>query len=153
MQSTYTSKKGYPYTSKRGYPILQKAKDNNININIDRLFDYIINRECETSEEFKTKNEIEEFYKIIERLEFNYTKESIKIINNENVEKLKIMIYCIKEIFRSNKKDLILRATRENLIDVYDNCKEFEKLYKNTEKEINNFFDYYYTSVIKRLEK
>ena len=43
MQSTYPSKKVYPYPSNKGYPILQKAKDNNINIRIDKLFDYIIN--------------------------------------------------------------------------------------------------------------
>lgn len=152
MQSTYPSKKVYPYPSNKGYPILQKAKDNNINIRIDKLFDYIINREREISEAFKTNKDIEEFYKIIERLEFNYTKESIRILNNENLEKLKIIIYCIKEIFKSNKKKLLLRATRESLISVYDNCKEFEYSYKDTEKEINNFFDYYYASVIKKLE-
>ena len=117
MQSTYPSKKVYPYPSNKGYPILQKAKDNNINIRIDKLFDYII-----------------------------------RILNNENLEKLKIIIYCIKEIFKSNKKKLLLRATRESLISVYDNCKEFEYSYKNTEKEINNFFEYYYASVIKKLE-
>ena len=70
-----------------------------------------------------------------------------------NLEKLKIIIYCVKEIFKSNKKDLLERATREKLIDVYDNCKEFENNYKDTEKQINNFFDYYYASVLKKLEK
>ncbi len=119
MQSTYPSKKVYPCPSNKGYPILQKAKDNNINIRIDKLFNYIINRECEISEEFKTNKDIEEFYEIIERLEFNYTKESIRILNNENLEKLKIIIYCIKEIFKSNgvRIDIWTHFMRECIIN------------------------------------
>ena len=49
-------------------------------------------------------------------------------------------------------KRLLLKATRENFLDVYENCKGFENSYKNTENEIRNFFDYYYTSLVRKLE-
>lgn len=153
MQSTYTSKKVYPYTLNKVYPIIQKKKDININNKIDRLFNYIIKNTGENFEEFESNNEVKEFYEILERLEFNYTEDNVMILKGNNLEKLKIIIYCIKEIFKSNKKELLERATREKLIDVYDNCKEFENNYKDTEKQIYNFFDYYYASVLKKLEK
>lgn len=148
MQSTYTSKKVYPYTSEKGYPILQKDKD--INNKIDRLFNCIIKREI--SEQFSSEDDYYEFYKIIERLEFDYTEDNIKIFKEENIEKLKIIVYCIKEIYTSRKKSLLMIATRKKLVDVYDNCKEFEEQYKDTDKAIQSFFDYYYASVIKKLE-
>lgn len=149
MQSTYTSKKAYPYTSEKIYPILQKEKD--INIKIDRLFNCIIKREV--SDQFSSAEDYYEFFNIIERLEFDYTEDNMKIFKEENIEKLKIIVYCIKEIYMSRKKSLLMIATRKNLIDVYDNCKEFEVQYKNTDKEIQSFFDYYYASVIKKLEQ
>ena len=141
MQSTYTSKKAYPYTLNKVYPIIQKKKDNNINNKIDRLFNYIINNTEEIFEEFESDIEFKEFYEILKRLEFNYTEDNVIILKGNNLEKLKIIIYCIKEIFKSNKKELLKRATREKLIDVYDNCKEFESNYKNTEKQICSNID------------
>ena len=62
------------------------------------------------------------------------------------------MIYAIKEIFIRNRKNLLIKATRENFFEVYDNCKVFEQSYENTINEIKNFFDYYYESIIKKLE-
>ena len=37
-------------------------------------------------------------------------------------------------------------------LDTYDNCKYIENIYKNTDKEINSFYDYYYASILKRFE-
>ena len=36
---------------------------------------------------------------------------------------------------------------------VYDNCKNKQTEYEGTIKQINNFFEYYYTSLIRSLEK
>lgn len=152
IHHTSPLKKGYPSPLKKGYPILQKGKDINIDIRIDRLFNYYINNDAKFFELFDTKELLERFMIEIKRLEFDYTKESITIISDENINKIKIIIYCIKEICISNKNNLLAKATRENFIDVYDNCKRIEKNYKDTDNEIINFFEYYYASMIRKLE-
>ncbi len=134
------------------YPISKKAKDNNINIKIDRLFKYIINNEGDFPEGFVDKKQYLEFYEVIERLEFNYTKDIVNLLEKDIINKLKIIMYCIREMFIKNKRDLIIKATRENLLEIYDKCKDFEKTYMGTNKEIQNFFNYYYSSVIRNLK-
>lgn len=89
---------------------------------------------------------------IIERFEFNYTKEILETFKEENIEKLKIIVYAIKEIFMRNRRELLIKAKRNNFLEVYDSCKSFENSYKDTENEIKSFFDYYYTSLIRKLE-
>ena len=91
--------------------------------------------------------------RLLEKLELNYTEELLKIFTEENIEKLKIIIYALKELFTSSKKQLITKAKREDLIFVYDNCKNKQSEYQETNKEINNFFEYYYISLIRELEK
>ena len=152
INHTYPSKNGYPYPLNNGYPHHQKVKDINIDIRIDRLFNYYINNDGKIFEMFNSKEKLERFILVIERLEFDYTKESITIISDENINKIKIIIYCIKEICISNKNNLLAKATRENFLDVYDNCKKIEKNYKDTDNEIINFFEYYYASMIRKLE-
>lgn len=44
VQNNYEPKSTYPYKQNSLYPIGRKAKDNNINIRIDRFFTYIIKR-------------------------------------------------------------------------------------------------------------
>lgn len=146
IQNTYKQNKQYPYEQNCIYPISRNAKDNNINIRIDRFFNYLINIKGEIP------RDVEELYKMIEKLELNYTEEIIKTFTEENKEKIKIIIYCVREIFESNKRNILLKATREKLIEIYDNCKKFEKDYKDTEKQINNFYEYYYASVVRKLE-
>ena len=132
----------------------RKAKDNNINIRIDRFFYYIINKPDEIpKKEFSSRNEYDEFCIILERLEMNYTKELISIFTQENIEKIKIIIFSIKELYSSNKKGLIPKLNRIRLLEIYDNCKKIEQQNTNTENEIRNFFEYYYVSVIKDLER
>ena len=152
VQDTYKQNSTYPYEQNCSYPISKKAKDNNINIRIDRFFNYIINNIGEIPKEFKSMEQFQEFYEIIERFEFNYTEDIIKTFRKENVEKLKIIIYAIKEMFIKNKRKLLIKATRENFLDVYDSCKGFEDSYKDTENEIKSFYDYYYISIIRKLE-
>ena len=42
---------------------------------------------------------------------------------------------------------------RENLLSLYDKCKRKQESYNGTEKEISNFFEYYYISLVKELQK
>ena len=46
----YVTKMTYPYTIKMSEGMSQKRQDNNINIKIDRLFNYIIKKESENPE-------------------------------------------------------------------------------------------------------
>lgn len=152
VQDTYKQNSSYPYKPNSSYPMGKKAKDNNINIKIDRFFFYFIYKKGEFPKDFKNIEQYQEFYKIIERLEFNYTEDILKSFKKENVEKLKIIVFAIKEMFTKNRCKLLAKATRENFLDVHDSCKGFENSYKNTENEIKNFFDYYYASIIRKLE-
>ena len=152
LQTTYEQNSIYPYKQFSTYPMSKKAKDININTKIDIFFNYIIKRKGSLPKEFKNEEQFSEFYEIIKRLEFNYTEENLKTIREENINKLKIIIYSLKELFIKNKKIILLKVTREELINIYDSCKSFEISYKDTEKEIINFYDYYYASIIKQLE-
>ena len=152
VDDTYEQNKQYPYEQNCSYPISKKAQYNNINNNIDRFFNYIIKKESENSEKM-TENQLNELFEILNKLEFNYTEELLSIFTKENIEKIKIIIFALKELTISNKKVLLSRANRERIIFVYDNCKRKQEEYKNTENEINNFFEYYYISLINDLEK
>ena len=149
---TYKQNSRYPYEQNSSYSMSRIAKDNNINIRIDRFFNYIIKKEKQNPENFSKSEEIE-FWETIEKLEFNYTEKMINTFTKENIEKLKIIIYALKELFMSSRKLLILKARREELIFVYCNCKDKQLQFEGTENEIDNFFNYYYVSMIRELEK
>ncbi len=53
---------------------------------------------------------------------------------------------------RNKRKAIIKSYKRRTFLDVYDSCKNFENSYKNTENEIKSFFDYYYISIIRKLQ-
>ena len=149
----YVIKMTYPYSIKKTESMSQKGQYNNDIYNkIDRFFNYIIKREEKNPEHFNKIDEIE-FWRILKNIEFDYTEEIIKIFTEENIEKLKIIIYALKELYMSNRRQLIYRVTREKLMFVYDNCKNKQTEYEGTIKQINNFFEYYYTSLIRSLEK
>ena len=152
IQNTYKQNEQYPYEQNCIYPISRNPKDNNINIRIDRFFKFIIKKEKQNPERL-TQEEQNQFYNLLKKLELNYTEELLKLFTKENIEKLKIIIYALKEVFTSSKKQLVTRAKREELIFLYDTCKDKQLEYKNTNKEINNFFEYYYISLIRKLEK
>ena len=63
-----------------------------------------------------------------------------------------LVIRTIKEMFMKGKSELLLKGKRQEFLDIYDSCKTLEKSYKSTENEIKSFFDYYYVSVIRKLE-
>lgn len=150
--NTYKQNSLYPYKQNNIYPMSRIAKDNIINTKIDRLFYYIIKKNGDIPKDIIDSRQFNEFYEIVQKLELNYTEDIINILTEENINKVKIIIYCIKELYVRNKRNILAKATREELIDLYDSCKTLELSYKNTEKEINNFFDYYYASVIRNFE-
>lgn len=152
VQDTYKQNSSYPYKQNCIYPMSRNAKDNNINIKIDRFFNYIINNKGESSKDFKNEEQYQEFYNIIERLEFDYTEDILRTFKQENIDKIKIIVYTIREMIIKNKGSFLVRVTREKFINIYDNCKAFEEIYRNTENEIQNFFDYYYVSFLRELK-
>lgn len=154
LACTYGQNKQYPYIQNEQYPIGKNDKDINLKYRIDRLFDYIINKPGEIlKNEFSSINDYNKFCVILKRLEMNYTKESISIFTEENVQKIKIIIFCIKEFMSSSRNILIPNLNRQRLINIYDTCKKVEQENKGTKNEIKNYFEYYYASVINDLEK
>lgn len=152
LTSTYEQNCLYPEQNKIG-PISKSAQYINIDYQkMDRLFKYLINKGGQLPEEFINEQNYLEFYEIIKRLEFDYTKEMINSFQDNNIEKIKIIIYCLKDIFIKNKRDILEKASRKKLIEVYDCCKKYEKEFKNTNREIKDFYNYYYSSVLRKLK-
>lgn len=147
----YVQNNTYPYVLKSTYPMYKNVQDN-INIKIDILFNYIIKKQKQNLIDF-TQNEEKQFWKILEKMELNYTEEIINGFTKENVEKIKVMIYALKQLCSGPRKNLLGKLNREKLIIVYDNCKNKQLEYNETNKEIKNFFEYYYISLIKNLEQ
>lgn len=152
MPYTYKQNKQYPYEQNSLYPISRIDKDNNINNKIDRFFNYIIKKEKQKPEQFTKEEEII-FWNLLQKLELDYTEDLLKIYREENITKVKIIIYALKELFISNKRQLLIKVKRENLIFLYDKCKNKEIEYKGTIKEIKDFFEYYYISLTRDLEQ
>ncbi len=147
----YVTKMTYPYSIKMTEGMSQKRQDNNINIKIDRFFIYLIKNEKQNPE-IMTKEEERGFRELLDKFELNYNEELISIFAEENIEKLKIIIYALKDIYISTRRNLITKLTRDELIFIYDKCKNKQNEYNNTSNEINNFYDYYYTSLVRKME-
>ena len=152
ITNTYLQNCIYPYQQKDIYSINKNVEENNIKDMIDRLFEYVINNDEGISELVSEERQGEFFY-ILEKLEFNYTKEQIKIFTEENIEKIKKIIFCIMNLLKSDRNNIIQKVSRNKFIQIYDKCKKTELKFKGTNKEIVNFFDYYYTSIIREVEK
>lgn len=154
VSDTYKQKKQYPYEQLKQYPMSKKAKGININIRIDRIFNNIIkNKQDEIKKEFSSCDKYNKFCLTIKRLEIDYTEDIIAIFTDENIEKIKIITYCAKELVNSNKENLSSRLDRNKLISIYDKCRRIQQEKMNTSEEIKSFFDYFYISVIKDIEK
>ncbi len=121
----YGQKRPYPYSSKTQYPIVKNDIDNNININKDDLFNLIMNNSCDLSEEF---------YNILENLELIYTQKILLFMKQDNIEKLKQIIFSLYEIYNSNLKYLLHKIDRESLIKLYNICE------MNNPSDLQNYF-------------
>lgn len=84
---------------------------------IDYLFNLIIN---------KSPSIPSEFYELLNKLEFNYTKELIQTYSIGNFQLVKDIIYTLYSIYKDNMKNILLNAKREELITLYNVCKTFE---------------------------
>lgn len=68
----------------------------------------------------------DEFYRILDKLGFNYTKDMLTMFKKENLQAIKEIIYVIYELYIDNFKDVLEKITREELINLYKSCKTFE---------------------------
>lgn len=149
----YTLNKTYPYTSKRTEGISPKGQYNNISINkIDRLFNYIINKNADFPSEF-SKVDFNEIYKLLGKYEMLYTKEIIQYITKENLERIKNIIYVIALLVKDKLQHLSYKVSRDKLVKIYNDCKLKEEEYKDKSNSIENFINYYYKSVTNELTK
>ena len=128
----YCQKSQYPYMQFCTYPIRKNDKDNNININKDDLFLFILNR----------NNEIPiKFYNVLDKLELLYTQEIIDIMQNDKVNMVKDIIYVLYDLY-NNKFDFLLdKISRESLFNLYLISQEHKP---------SNLLDYYKRSIINK---
>lgn len=149
----YVLNKTYPHVLNKTEGMSQKRQYNIINNNmIDRLFNYIINKESEFPKEF-SKVDFNEIYKLLEKYEMLYTKESIQYITGENLDKIKNMTYSIALIVKGKLQHLAYKVSRDKLIKIYNDCKLKEEEYKDQNNPIESFINYYYKSITNELTK
>lgn len=114
-----------PYSQKRPYPMVKNDIDNNININIDDLFNLINNNSPEIPEEF---------YNLLESLELIYTPKIFMYMQDNGILKLKNIIYTLYQIYNSNLSYLLSKIDRETLIKIYSLSEE------NSPNNIQSYF-------------
>ena len=153
----YAINRTYPYSIERTKGMSQKGQynniiDNNINNKIDRLFNYIIDKEKEIPEEF-IDVEYNEIIVALKRYEMFYSKESTEYMSKENLDKIKDITYIIALIVKNKLFYLSNKVSRDKLIQLYNDCKNRENQYKGTDNQIENFINYYYKSVENELTK
>lgn len=99
---------------------------------IDDLFNLIINKSDEISNEF---------YEILNKLEFNYTKSMIETYSLSNLQMLKDIIYTLYSLYTDNLKNILMKAKRDELITLYNVCKTFDA---------DTFIPYYKKTIINK---
>lgn len=148
----YTINKTYPYSINTTEGMSQKPQDNIISINkIDRLFNYIIKKEKQIPNEFE--NFEAEIVDILNKFEMIYTENSLQFMQENNIEKIKIICYSLAMLVKENVSYLSYKISREKIISLYDDCKLREQEYKNTDNEIISFTNYFYKSLKGQLLK
>lgn len=130
----YGQKELYPYCSNEQYPIVKNDIDNNINNNIDDLFNLIINNSSEIDEGF---------YEILDYLEFLYPQRYILTMQEDNIDKIKVIISVLYEIYNSNLNYILRKINRDSLIKLYsisesNSPNNIKNYFKKT--VINNYF-------------
>ena len=123
---------GYEKIFMGGYE--KNFTNNNINNNIDDdyLFYLIINRSSKISNGF---------YKILDRLELIYTEEILEIMQKENKQMLKNIIYVLYDLYNSKFDFLLLKVSRESLLNLYILSQEHSP---------NDILNYYKRSIINK---
>ena len=85
-------------------------------------------------------------YEVLNKFEMLYTEEILANYTQANIEKIKVIIYVLVEIAFSPRGEKLNKISRDKLIGIYNRCKQ-------NEGEINNFYEYYLTSIINELDK
>lgn len=85
-----------------------------------------------------------EFYLYLENLELLYSPEIVQSENFNN-QVLKEIIYTLYLIYNSSFKYLLNCIKRNDLVNLYNICKDAE-----TKGKINNFIAYYERSIINK---
>ncbi len=148
----YTINKTYPYSINTTEGMSQKPQDNIISINkIDRLFNYIIKKEKQIPNGFE--NFETEIIDILNKFEMIYTENSLQFMQENNIEKIKIICYSLALFVKENVSYLSYKVSREKIISLYDDCKLREQEYKNTDNKIISFTNYFYKSLKSELLK
>lgn len=99
---------------------------------IDDLFNLIINKSPKISQNF---------YELIEKLEFNYTADILKTFQDDKIEMLKIILYTLYQLEIEQFQNILPKINREDLINLYTLCKGY-----NTD----NFLSYYKKTIINK---
>ena len=116
--------------------------DNN---KIDRLFNYIVKLESEIPKEFEMHEE--KILDVLEKFGMNYNKCALISMSYENIEKVKIICYCLAMLVKENVWHLLYKINRDRIICLYDECKIREQEYEDTDNEIISFTNYFYKSL------
>lgn len=126
----YQQKNQYPYIQKNQEGIDENVKENNIKYNIDDLFYLIINNSEKISNDF---------LKLIQKLEFNYTSETLTFMKEDKIYMLKNILYVLYDLYNNNFDSLLAKTSRESLLNLY---------YLSQEHSPNDLLSYYKKSII-----
>ena len=117
VDTPYGQKRLYPYCQKQPYPMVKNDIDNIINNNIDDLFILIINN----------SNKIpNDFYRVLERLEFIYPEDILSIMKQDKIQMLKNIIYILYDLYNNQFSFLLSKVSRESLLNLYILAQEHE---------------------------
>lgn len=98
-------------------PMVKNDIDNIINNNIDDLFILIINN----------SNKIpNDFYRVLERLEFIYPEDILSIMKQDKIQMLKNIIYILYDLYNNQFGFLLSKISRESLLNLYILAQEHE---------------------------
>lgn len=130
----YRQKNQYPYLQKSQEGIDENIKENTINLNIDEdeLFTLIINNSFKISSEF---------YAVLERLDLLYTEIMIAHMQQDKIQMIKDVIYTLYILYNGNFVNLLLKVSRESLINLY---------LLSLEHNPNDLLNYYRRSLINK---
>lgn len=83
-----------------------------------------------------------------------YTKDILKYSSSEeNLNRIKQIVYAIATLVKENRQSTAIKITRDDIVNIYNECKIKENEYKGTENEIEDFSRYYYKSIINELKR
>ena len=84
--------------------------DNN---RIDRLFNYIVKLESEIPKEFEMFEQ--KILDVLEKFGMNYNKCALISMTYENIEKVKIICYCLAMLVNCELRELLMNIVNLNL--------------------------------------